>query len=106
MKHSDNLREFIESQEKAGNKVLIPKINKKILAVKIGTSNLIKIYSIKLKTFIRQFVFTTKEVEFGQHTYKDTINNFNILTLGTKDRFEKVHTCKKKKLIRFTDYID
>ena len=58
------VKNFINDQEKLGNTVILPKINDAIIAVQIGTSNLIKIYSIKLKLFIRQFLFTKQEVHF------------------------------------------
>jgi len=47
------IKAFIQEQEEAGNKILLPKINDKIIGVQIGSSNLIKIYSIKLKQFVR-----------------------------------------------------
>ena len=49
-------------EEEEGNKVLLPKINNKVIAVQKGTSNLIKIYSIKLKRFVRQFVLAKLDV--------------------------------------------
>ena len=61
------IKTFIQEQEEAGNKVLLPKINDKIIAVQIGTSNLIKIYSIKLKQFVRQFILSDKEVVYDCH---------------------------------------
>ena len=70
LKLSEEIKEFVEDQEKQGNNVLIPKINNKILAVQIGTSNLIRIYSLKLKTFIRQFLFTKQDVAFDDASIK------------------------------------
>jgi len=50
---SRQVKNFVKEQEEAGNEVHLPKINGKIVAVKFGTSNLIKIYSVKLKKFVR-----------------------------------------------------
>ena len=58
LKVSQQVKEFINHQEISGNKVLIPKVNNKIIAVQIGSSNLIKIYNISQQSFVRQFVFT------------------------------------------------
>ena len=51
--------------------MLLPKINDKIIGVQIGKSNLIKIYSIRLKQFVRQFILTNKEVIYDTSTFGD-----------------------------------
>ena len=61
---SGSVKEFVQHQEKLGNKVLIPKLNEKIIFVQWGSSNLIKIYSIKLKRFVRQFILTPEEIKW------------------------------------------
>jgi len=68
---SGQVKAFIREQEEAGNKVLLPKINDKIIGVQIGKSNLIKIYSIRLKQFVRQFILTNKEVIYDTSTFGD-----------------------------------
>ena len=46
-------KEFIETEEQLGNRVLVPKLGQEFLAVQQGDSNLIKIFSLSQKTFVR-----------------------------------------------------
>jgi len=68
---SGQVKAFVREQEEAGNKVLLPKINDKIIGVQIGKSNLIKIYSIRLKQFVRQFILSKKEVIYDTSVNTD-----------------------------------
>ena len=54
------MKEFIEQQEFLGHIVFLPKYNKKILVVKMKDSDLIKIWSISLQRFVRQFTLTNE----------------------------------------------
>ena len=51
--------------------MLLPKINDKIIGVQIGKSNLIKIYSIQHKQFVRQFILSKKEVIYDTSAVDD-----------------------------------
>ena len=60
-----SIKEFIEHQEGLGNKVLLPKLNEEIIIVNPKGTNIIKIYSIKLKMFVREFLLSDEESNFG-----------------------------------------
>lgn len=55
------IKEFVQDEEQKGNKVLLPKLNEDIIVIRVGDSDLIKIYSIKHRRFIRQFILKTNE---------------------------------------------
>jgi hypothetical protein len=64
------IKEFIEHQEGLGNKVFLPKLNEEIIVVNIKETNIIKIYSIKLKMFVREFLLSMDESNFGDEFVK------------------------------------
>ena len=49
----EHLKEYISHEEACGNQVLLPKVNHKYIAIRKKNSNLVMIYSIKLKKVIR-----------------------------------------------------
>jgi hypothetical protein len=49
------VKEFVQDQEDKGNTVLLPKMNEDIIVIKELHTNLIKVYSIKHRQFVRQF---------------------------------------------------
>lgn len=49
-----------------GNKVLIPKVNENILVVKVKDTDLIKIYNLNIRRFVRKFTLTNKQMNFTE----------------------------------------
>lgn len=49
------LKEFIQAQEAEGNCVMVPKLNPDFVAVQQGKTRVVKIFSLKSQTFIREF---------------------------------------------------
>jgi hypothetical protein len=47
------VKEFIQDQEQLGNTVLLPKMNEDIIIIKENETNLIKVFSIKHRRFVR-----------------------------------------------------
>ena len=45
--------------------MLLPKLNEEIIIVNPKGTNVIKIYSIKLKMFVREFLLSPEESNFG-----------------------------------------
>jgi hypothetical protein len=60
MKSGDHMeiKQFIQHQEGLGHKVLLPKLNTDIILVNLKDSSVIKVYSIKLRTFVREFTLS------------------------------------------------
>lgn len=58
----EHLKEYISHQEACGNQVLLPKVNHRYIAIRKKSSNLVMIYSIKLKKVIRKFILTSEEL--------------------------------------------
>ena len=64
------MKEFIQDQESKGNVVLLPKLNQKFVIVYNKKSDLIQVYSILEKDFIRQFTLSSEDCEFGKLSYE------------------------------------
>lgn len=54
----------------------MPKINEEYLAIRYRNSNLILIYSIKLKKTIRKFILTDQEIQFKKEYLENLIKYY------------------------------
>lgn len=62
--HFTHLKEYIQEQKRLGNTVKMPKINEDIIIVKEGKTSVIKIYNIKKREIVRQFILEKEEQFF------------------------------------------
>jgi len=60
----EGLKEYIQTQEREGNDVRLPKINEEIVAVKEQGKLVIGLYNIKRKQVVRRIKLTTKQTKF------------------------------------------
>ena len=102
-----SIKEFIEHQEGLGNKVLLPKLNEEIIIVNPKDTNVIKIYSIKLKMFVREFLMTTEESSFGEEFLaKPKPTNFDSIDTDSSPRAAKKFVELAKSGIRQSAFME
>ena len=63
-------KELIECEEQKGNQVLIPKLDADLLAIRQGSSNTVKLYSITLRAYFREIQIEIADVNLQDQIEK------------------------------------